>query len=527
MLHAPDCGGKCAESSKPCDPLGSWLRTYLRCALEGLTTSSLRWKNSGTPRGRSWWVLGRSARRTRGTGSGSSHDWGTPHAHERTHSPRRVDHGKQLANQVASQDGPEPDPNWMTPNTVNRTSRKAKTGRPTSGPSRGGPSLGLEEQAEAQQNWGTPRVTTNGGIGYKPYGDARARLEDQVIRDWLTPKASYSNRSPEAHAAAKQRAREKYAAGWYAKGCGVPGMDDLQIQARQDWPTPDANEGNGGRTARTGCSPTGRMPDGSKASVNLHARVRMEGEAESNWPTPMSGAETRTAQGGIQLLRTVREDWATPKSTLSGPDYARMGRPASGGDDLVTQAAREERADWRTPRANDVKQSSWMERRDNLTLTGQALVEKGRPTPRAEDAERTGNHRGVPDELTSAARIRHWPTPTAGDERTTAARDGQTHGPQLRHLRHTLGTRMEARPRTAASLPSFLTTGPPVPESPSTPGSTPDSSKSETKPSPGSLNHRWTCQLMGFPATWCDLSTTELVGTMLESKSGGKRIKSA
>jgi hypothetical protein len=34
---------------------------------------------------------------------------------------------------------------WPTPNTVNRTSQRAKYGRPTSGPSRGGPSFGLEE----------------------------------------------------------------------------------------------------------------------------------------------------------------------------------------------------------------------------------------------------------------------------------------------------------------------------------------------------------------------------------------------
>ena len=37
-----------------------------------------------------------------------------------------------------------------TPTTINRTSEKAKTGRPTSGPSRGGPSYGLEDV----QEWG-------------------------------------------------------------------------------------------------------------------------------------------------------------------------------------------------------------------------------------------------------------------------------------------------------------------------------------------------------------------------------------
>lgn len=42
------------------------------------------------------------------------------------------------------------------------------------------------------------------------------------------------------------------------------------------------------------------------------------------------------------------------------------------------------------------------------------------PTPRAEDCEQTGAHRGVPDTLTSAAR--KWPTPTAGDEKASGSR---------------------------------------------------------------------------------------------------------
>ncbi len=36
----------------------------------------------------------------------------------------------------------------------------------------------------------------------------------------------------------------------------------------------------------------------------------------------------------------------------------------------------------------------------------------GWPTPRAEDSESTGAHRGVPDTLTSASRLCGWPTPT-------------------------------------------------------------------------------------------------------------------
>jgi len=95
---APGCGGRCGASSRPCDPLGCWLRTSLLSGLAGLTTRSLRWKDSGTPAGRSWWVLGRSEPRTGGTGCGSSDEWNTPKASNGDrpviHHPERKDGGQ-------------------------------------------------------------------------------------------------------------------------------------------------------------------------------------------------------------------------------------------------------------------------------------------------------------------------------------------------------------------------------------------------------------------------------------------------
>jgi hypothetical protein len=84
MPNGAGCGGRCGASSRPCDPRGCWLRTYLLSALADLTTCSLRWKDSGTPAGRSWWVLGRSGRRTSGTGFGfwDGEAWPTPSATE-------------------------------------------------------------------------------------------------------------------------------------------------------------------------------------------------------------------------------------------------------------------------------------------------------------------------------------------------------------------------------------------------------------------------------------------------------------
>lgn len=41
----------------------------------------------------------------------------------------------------------------------------------------------------------------------------------------------------------------------------------------QDWPTPNAADAIGGKGPRIGMSNTGRMPDGSKATVNLRAAI--------------------------------------------------------------------------------------------------------------------------------------------------------------------------------------------------------------------------------------------------------------
>jgi len=74
-------------------------------------------------------------------------------------------------------------------------------------------------------------------------------------------------------------------------------------------------------------------------------------------PTPTAGAakssgsrntEESNAHPGVSLTDFVREDggegraWRTPKGSPSGPDYARAGRPRSGGDDLATGVARVE-----------------------------------------------------------------------------------------------------------------------------------------------------------------------------------------
>jgi hypothetical protein len=80
-------GATCSGSSADSDPVGSSLRTFLLCELSRLTGYSLHWKESATPAGRSWWVLGRAARPTSGTGCGSLEGWPTPRSADANRGP--------------------------------------------------------------------------------------------------------------------------------------------------------------------------------------------------------------------------------------------------------------------------------------------------------------------------------------------------------------------------------------------------------------------------------------------------------
>jgi hypothetical protein len=72
------------------------------------------------------------------------------------------------------------------------------------------------------------------------------------------------------------------------------------------------------------------------------------------WPTPIhrdwkdGDARTQNVPTNNYLGREASR-WSTPKSSPSGPDYARAGREGSGGEDLVTQTCLLSHPDPETP----------------------------------------------------------------------------------------------------------------------------------------------------------------------------------
>src|ERR1035437_5776317 len=68
---AVNSGTNTPASLEKSDHDGYWLRMFLSSELGALTSSSIIWKNKGTPLGHSWWVPSMLTHRTNDTGFGS------------------------------------------------------------------------------------------------------------------------------------------------------------------------------------------------------------------------------------------------------------------------------------------------------------------------------------------------------------------------------------------------------------------------------------------------------------------------
>jgi len=111
----------------------------------------------------------------------------------------------------------------------------------------------------------------------KAQGHGMQNLSDSVmLAAWPTPVANDDNKSVAAHLAMKQR-----------MGGNRTAITSLQVMAQlAPWPTPTKGNADGSQIAKD-ASPTGRRPDGSKATVSLNQVAQLAG-----WPTAMAGTPT-------------------------------------------------------------------------------------------------------------------------------------------------------------------------------------------------------------------------------------------
>ena len=127
------------------------------------------------------------------------------------------------------------------------------------------------------------------------------------------------------------------------KGAGAPSLDTM---ARHNlWPTPSANDGNGGKGIRKGATRTGRLPDGRKAQIDLPTAVKME-----TFPTPRASDADRGGRG--ELLHQVKG--GTPRGELWPTPTWRDSRDRTyyGGGDLALSGAVKA---WPTPASRDYR----------------------------------------------------------------------------------------------------------------------------------------------------------------------------
>lgn len=100
-------------------------------------------------------------------------------------------------------------------------------------------------------------------------------------------------------------------------------------------------------TAGDAKSSGSRNLEGSKAhpgvSLTDYVTAGNSSTPRRMWPTP-TVSDSKGPSPGLQRegSQNLAEwvVWPTPKSSPSGPDYARTNRPESGGDDLATAVAR-------------------------------------------------------------------------------------------------------------------------------------------------------------------------------------------
>lgn len=148
-----------------------------------------------------------------------------------------------------------------------------------------GPSPGLKDQVA---RWGTPRVTTNGGIPCPESTGLGSRLEDQA-GTWATPNASDGKR-----------------------GSTPLTPDQIERGARilshevSTWPTPVANDD--GKSPEAHLAMKARMPGGKRSAItSLSVKVQ-------TWPTPTTqdGESAGSPNANHVTLHRSADCWPTP-----------------------------------------------------------------------------------------------------------------------------------------------------------------------------------------------------------------------
>lgn len=412
---------------------------------------------------------------------------------------------------------------WPTPTTLNHTSQKAKTGRSTSGPSRGGPSFGLDDAVRmaSKGEWPQPVAGPNSdGLWPTPVADgdrttnyAQGGMSLGAAVRFPTPRAEdgesagqHKGRGPDTLTAYTKAypSTDTFPTPtvYDATGKGAPRLEQKEgsrhavslhhlagtwasEEPHETFPTPTSSMVTVGDMEQARYAGNG----GKRPSYEEANQAWDSSEPRETFPTPtaadaLGGPGISSSRKGGPNLRTAVDIWPTPKARdYKGTDYSRDGERRHSGDDLAT--AVDKRESWPTPKSSDVRHGlpnriGEGERRSNLN---DAAVKW--PTPMSADANGVGGAASRKDGRQSmlhhavkaeGEEERTWPTPMAGP---ADVRDGGGHG--------------------GVKLATAATEDPEAPR--------------------GQLNPDWTEWLMGWPVGWTSLDPLPRVN--LDAWDGG------
>ena len=180
---------------------------------------------------------------------------------------------------------------------------------------------------------------------------------------------------------------------------------------------------------------SGPLSIGSSASANLaeslanRLKQRSASVGSMEYSLTWKDSDSPAGRRYFRLVASGRRTsdqgsigWPTPRSyKLSGDVTAEqsLARIKAGQYHSNLEEAVALVTGWPTPMAGSPGTETYNAAGDTCNGRKTRLLVSGWPTPRSEDSEQTGGHRGVPDTLTSAARMSGWPTPTAIEQLET------------------------------------------------------------------------------------------------------------
>lgn len=265
------CGPTFFDSSMPVDPPDSLAnRLVVRLGMIGSTESSLIWKAKTTPAGRTIFRLAPLMRRTSETDCTGMRN------------------------------------TWPTPTTFERMSERAKFNRPTSGPSRGGCTMGLGDVMELA-NWSTPRSSDGEKGGPNQNFGAGGQPLPAQMHQATWPKTDLRSTWP---------TKADADGGHLSRSGGRSNELLLKGMLKANWRTPQNRKTAGGSYSD---------PAAAAARITSGHQVNLEDQMVAQWATPT----TRDFRSGkasdathARNARPLNEQMTPPSGTTPSGSYA-------------------------------------------------------------------------------------------------------------------------------------------------------------------------------------------------------------